>query len=216
MTRRLWDVGEWKIMAGLRPRSMIFIGGALNHQNNPNPALSSRPTHSLSSRTLHADGPDVPLTGRALPQRPPNSTFMLMSGVPICLCVPFNYLRCAMNALVIYQNVTQRDTFTPSIWVTSILDITAHAYASLMVVFFVLAIVLIPPCYPRPKLECGSFPDRGGVCCVEGRARGDGEHGQGGGWVAYCRTCAADGDGGSCEVVCQPEGVSSVARDLCP
>jgi len=49
-----------------------------------------------------------------------------------------------MNALVIYQSITQRDTFPPSVLATSILTITAHAYVFLVVVYMVPPIGLIP------------------------------------------------------------------------
>ncbi|KAK4450389.1 hypothetical protein QBC34DRAFT_78986 [Podospora aff. communis PSN243] len=87
----------------------------------------------------------TPSTLEPLPQRPPNPMFMWITGLVLCLCFPFNYLLCAMNAMVIYQNITQRDSFPSSVFVASILTIISHAYTFLVAVSILPVFMLVPP-----------------------------------------------------------------------
>ncbi|KAK4031246.1 hypothetical protein C8A01DRAFT_51599 [Parachaetomium inaequale] len=74
---------------------------------------------------------DVPSTQQPLPQRPQLTPFTGIGTGLSLLCGPFNYLLCAMNALTVYQHVTERDTPPPAVRTASYLTIVAHAYTFL-------------------------------------------------------------------------------------
>ncbi|KAK0653037.1 hypothetical protein B0T16DRAFT_407314 [Cercophora newfieldiana] len=140
------DSCQWDMSASEHQLHTTYDCPATIHPLNSTPKYAHLAQYTATSPENYtlAIEHDVPPTLRPLPQRPANPSFTLISGLLMCLCFPFNYLLCAMNAMVIYQNVMQRDTFPTSVLVTSILTITTHAYTFLGVMYVVPPVALIP------------------------------------------------------------------------